>query len=297
VQREVGSYTTCTSGGGCSVQGGTHFQGFTSFELDGPSLASRLREWFIRDFGYTFELHFAVNMNFYGYERYLTNPWETAYWFGKNGDGTLFYPGRPDRIGGTHHIPLESLRLKQIRLGMQDYEYFKILDDLGKQNFVETETGKIIFASDSFEHDVDAFETVRQELATEILGSLGIITVTVSPATISLTTSQSQDFNAVVTGTANQSVTWTLEGTTCPACGTITSGGLYTVPNTAPYDQTVTVKATSQADGTSYGTATVSVNIPPPPEPPTAKEKLGRFGIRNILKALANLFKIKQVDG
>ena len=41
---------------------------------------------------------------------------------GGNGDGTLFYPGTPARIGGTHDIPIESVRLKRIRDGREDYE-------------------------------------------------------------------------------------------------------------------------------------------------------------------------------
>ena len=42
---------------------------------------------------------------------------------GGNGEGTLFYPGRPDKIGGKDHIPVSSLRLTMIREGNEDYEY------------------------------------------------------------------------------------------------------------------------------------------------------------------------------
>lgn len=41
---------------------------------------------------------------------------------GGNGEGTLFYPGRPDKIGGSDHIPVSSLRLTLIREGNEDYE-------------------------------------------------------------------------------------------------------------------------------------------------------------------------------
>lgn len=44
---------------------------------------------------------------------------------GGNGEGTLFYPGRPDKIGGNDHIPVSSLRLTLIREGNEDYECVK----------------------------------------------------------------------------------------------------------------------------------------------------------------------------
>jgi hypothetical protein len=43
--------------------------------------------------------------------------------FSGSGDGTLFYPGLPGVIGGSKEIPIESLRMKLIREGMEDYEY------------------------------------------------------------------------------------------------------------------------------------------------------------------------------
>eukprot|EP01048_Picozoa_sp_COSAG05_P026081 COSAG05_NODE_6941_length_878_cov_0.870347_1_plen_89_part_00 len=44
-----------------------------------------------------------------------SDPWDQQLVAGGNGEGTLFYPGRPDVIGGTTHIPVASMRLKMIR--------------------------------------------------------------------------------------------------------------------------------------------------------------------------------------
>ena len=41
--------------------------------------------------------------------------------FGGNGDGLLFYPGRPGEFGLTEHQPLPSLRLKLIRHAIESY--------------------------------------------------------------------------------------------------------------------------------------------------------------------------------
>ncbi len=59
------------------------------------------------------------------------DPWQGAWRFHGNGDGTLFYPGLPARIGGTLEIPVESLRLKYLRDGMEDYEYLRLARSLG----------------------------------------------------------------------------------------------------------------------------------------------------------------------
>jgi len=87
------------------------------------------------------------------------------------------------------------------------------------------------------------------------------VTVSVSPATASLTTGQTQTFAASVSGTTNTAVTWSIS----PSVGTISSSGLYTAPNPVSSSQVVTVRATSVAAPSSSGTAQVSLAPPPPP--------------------------------
>ena len=41
---------------------------------------------------------------------------------GGNGDGNLFYDGDKSTIGGSTNIPIESLRMKHIRDGIEDHE-------------------------------------------------------------------------------------------------------------------------------------------------------------------------------
>ena len=78
------------------------------------------------EYGATGELYFAVDYD-------LKTAWTDQYDFGGNGDGTLFYPGTPARIGGKHDIPIDSIRLKRIRDGREDYEYLHILDRRGER--------------------------------------------------------------------------------------------------------------------------------------------------------------------
>jgi len=85
--------------------------------------------------------------------------------------------------------------------------------------------------------------------------------VTISPATSSLTIGNgcSLKFSAtVLPSNANQGVTWSMGGGA--AAGSLSSSGLYTCPATLPNPSTLTVRATSVADETVSGTATITLN-------------------------------------
>jgi len=90
--------------------------------------------------------------------------------------------------------------------------------------------------------------------------TLGPLTISVSPGTVTLGATQTQTFTADIQGNPNTAVTWTV---TCTAggaaCGAIDAAGLYTAPATVTSTSTVTVKATSVADGTKSATATVTL--------------------------------------
>jgi hypothetical protein len=50
-----------------------------------------------------------------------------------NGGGFLFYPGLPCGIDG----PVAGMRVKNLRDGMEDYEYFAILEKLAGRSAVK----------------------------------------------------------------------------------------------------------------------------------------------------------------
>ena len=72
--------------------------------------------------------------------------------------------------------------------------------------------------------------------------------VNVSPTNISVAPNQTQQFNAVLTSSTNQAVTWSVNPSL--GLGTISSSGLYTAPASLPTEQPVIVTATSVADPT-----------------------------------------------
>jgi uncharacterized protein YjdB len=86
------------------------------------------------------------------------------------------------------------------------------------------------------------------------------ISVAVSPATAMVAITGKKQFTADVEATSNTAVTWSVSGTGCSgtACGTISSNGHFVAPSAVP-SSFVTVKATSVADPTKYGTASVQI--------------------------------------
>ena len=77
--------------------------------------------------------------------------------------------------------------------------------------------------------------------------------VTVTPSTVTLEPTATQQFSATVAGVPDQSVTWSA------TAGTIAATGLFTAPATAA-TVTVTVRATSVADPRAFGEAIVTVD-------------------------------------
>jgi hypothetical protein len=81
--------------------------------------------------------------------------------------------------------------------------------------------------------------------------------VAVEPEEITLSTSESQPFRARVKGTADERVTWSVEGG--ETHGSITPGGLFTSPRQFGTPGAIKIRATSLADPTKSAVATVQV--------------------------------------
>lgn len=127
-------YQSCTSHGCGSGPFGDrkldrYFAGWPSYMVDAPGTAARAMAWlaFLHDIHgeLYFDMAYAYNA---APEK---DPWDGVWAFGGNGDGTLFYPGRPDRIGGKTHAAVTSLRLKHIRDGLEDLELLRQLERRG----------------------------------------------------------------------------------------------------------------------------------------------------------------------
>lgn len=99
------------------------------------------------------------------------DPWKDVYAFGGNGDGTLFYPGDPARIGGRTPVPVESLRLKTLRDGLEDYEYLRLAQTLGLSALAQASARALVPSGNRIAPDPATWARVRDELARQIAAS------------------------------------------------------------------------------------------------------------------------------
>jgi hypothetical protein len=156
-------YQSCASHS-CNGSGGEYFRGWPSYMIDHDGVRNRIMEWLTWKYDIRGELYFNVN------EAFATkDPWKDVYLFGGNGDGTLFYPGRPDVIGGASHIPIESIRLKLIREGLEDYEYLAILTKLRGSAGATEKVNSFIRKIYDFDTRPETLYAVRESVAHEIV--------------------------------------------------------------------------------------------------------------------------------
>jgi len=152
-------YQSCASHG-CNIVGGKYFTGWPSYMIDMPGAANRVMQWLAWKFRMEGELYYSMN-EAYGQGN---DPWVNVRLFGGNGDGSLFYPGRPDRIGGKTDIPIESIRLKLIREGMEDYEYLALLAGIEGRLAADQFADRIVKEPYLWESRPEVFLKARKEL-------------------------------------------------------------------------------------------------------------------------------------
>lgn len=109
------------------------------------------------------------------------------------------------------------------------------------------------------------------------------IRVSLSPTTAEVEVGKRVQLTAAVTGTANTAVHWSVSGIVGgnSTVGTISNTGEYTAPLNRPSPNSLTIAATSAADGTASGTAIVTVAncslAAPGPASTQAQARLGAY--------------------
>ncbi|MCP5053024.1 MAG: DUF4091 domain-containing protein [bacterium] len=165
---ELWWYQSCMSHGcGTGDSASLCFTRWPSYAIDIPAMANRTMEWMSFKYDVSGELYYAVTYAYFGVSG-NDDPWNNQYYFWGNGDGTLFYPGRPNKIGGTHHIPVESIRLKMIREGMEDYEYMTLLKNLGEESFARSLVNSVVTNAYTFSYDPADLYSAREAMAKRI---------------------------------------------------------------------------------------------------------------------------------
>ncbi|RMG39729.1 MAG: DUF4091 domain-containing protein [Candidatus Dadabacteria bacterium] len=122
--KEVWWYVSCMSHG-CNALADS---GVPDFVIDRPAVYIRSVAWLAMKYNIDGFLYYSVN---HGYQYYpQRDPWKNLWDFSGNGDGTLFYPGRPGEHGFKRHTPVPSIRLKLWRETINDSDYIKWMNDL-----------------------------------------------------------------------------------------------------------------------------------------------------------------------
>src|SRR5438067_55677 len=159
-------YQSCMSHG-CSSDGkpvrDPAFRGWPSYMIDAPATAARVMGTlaFLNDI--SGELYFDT---VYAYHE--GDPWKSQWAFGGNGDGTLFYPGTPERIGGRRDVPVESLRLVQISRSLADHAYLTLCAQLGDPTLAGAEARVVAPSLRGFSRDPRSYAQMRERLAARI---------------------------------------------------------------------------------------------------------------------------------
>lgn len=156
-------YQSCGSHG-CDEVGGEYFSGWPSYMIDAPAVGNRIMQWLAWRYRIGGELYHNTTRAF-GLGR---DPWKSVYFHGGNGDGTFFYPGRPDVIGGRRHIPVESTRLKLLRDGLEDYEYLVILAGLGDRALADAIAARVAPSAYGWSADPQLLHDARHDLGERI---------------------------------------------------------------------------------------------------------------------------------
>lgn len=90
---------------------------------------------------------------------------------------------------------------------------------------------------------------------------LGAVSVSITPPAMTVGTTTTETFTAVVNNSGEQGVQWQVNGIPggAPIIGTIDSSGNYTAPQFVPTPSTVTITAVANADSTKSGSAKATI--------------------------------------
>jgi hypothetical protein len=174
-RHELWAYQSCMSHGcGGTVNFGNpsaddqYYTGWPSYMIDASAVRNRAMQWLAFRYKLSGELYWET-----AYALAQGDAWTSQWYFTGNGDGTLFYPGKPAVIGGTTDIPVASIRLKMIREGMEDYEYLKLLSDLGDAPLAHQIADGLFPTASSTEQSPQALMAARAQIAQRIIALTG----------------------------------------------------------------------------------------------------------------------------
>jgi hypothetical protein len=137
------------------------------WQLDFPVLNYRIPLWINWRYGMTGLLYWTTT-----HWQQTPDPWTDPLTHGRdrpsgyNAEGSLFYPGSQAGFDG----PVASIRLKMIREGMEDYEYFRKLVERGGKELADSEVQAIARSWFDWDADPAHLMAARERIARAIEG-------------------------------------------------------------------------------------------------------------------------------
>jgi hypothetical protein len=169
--KKLWAYQSCMSQGcasGSAVPENTASAGWPTYLVDAAAGRNRGMEWVSFLEQVQGELYYETAMS-------LPNAWSSVWAFNGNGDGDLFYPGTPGKIGGSTDVPVASLRMKMIRMGLQDYEWLKRVADQGDPAFAKAVAKALVPNAWQVPDDGAAFERAKLQLVARLNQQMGVV--------------------------------------------------------------------------------------------------------------------------
>ncbi len=182
-------YMACDSHG-CGITGGKPFtEQMDPASIDAPAASHRMFSFLMWKYQGTGTLFWSVDHN---YQQGEGDPYFATRAFGSNGEGTLLYPGITTRsgrswpggkgkhtpvIGGSHDIPVASMRWKYIRDCQEDLEYMRLaaarvgkepVDRVVDSIFANPSRGRAFWTP---KYDPDLILALREKIANLITGA------------------------------------------------------------------------------------------------------------------------------
>ena len=134
------------------------FRGWPGYEIDRPGTAARAVAWLAFRRGLSGELYYDM------LQRWTADPWADVRAFAGNGDGTLLYPGLPAALGGSRPFPVESIRLKVIREGLEDLELLRLASASGLEAEAQAAAARLVPTARGFERRPGPWLSARDTL-------------------------------------------------------------------------------------------------------------------------------------
>ena len=135
------------------------FGGWPGYAVDRPGTAARAVPVLGWRRGLSGELYYDMLQAWRG------DPWRDVRAFAGNGDGTLLYPGLPAKLGGEHPFPVESIRLKLVRDGLEDVELLRLASESGLALLARRTAAALVPTGRGWERDPQRWLAARRTLA------------------------------------------------------------------------------------------------------------------------------------